>query len=299
VKTANFRDQVLYPACDDLGIDVDRDLTKQQADTLARSINHWTKEDWEAWPWPELNLTEERPFRQKWVNAYAGYKTGDELYFETNGLYYRVKADPPAGTNPTNVTYYEPLPEPWERYLAYDQVGEQSIGLVRGITNVDPRTSASGVYYPFGPGEKGIDVYGWSGTSATIWLRYQVRPSKFSCELVVADAVYPAGKVIYDKAIGECYLALEANAPGNNLTDAKWKLQPMPECLANYVKYNAAADQADDKARSDELRGLAMASFSRETDKLIEQGFPAPSYNFGRRRSRSLPNKNFVLVAAS
>lgn len=296
IRTVNFRDDVLFPALHLLGIDPELDFNKDHARAIGSFINSRVRYAWEIWEWPELNITEERAFRTVWNVAQQFTRQGiqgqgpDELYYLPNQTYYQVLAtapsDPPLGTTPDNATYFQPL-NPLTTYVAYDQIGKQSIGQVFGIHASDPGVSNTfirGDGYTLS--ERGIELAG-VGTN-TVWLTYQVRPSKFSTDLYTSAKAYLQGNVVL-WTDGQCYRAI-ANITGHTPADTGyWAMVPMPYTLSEYVKTAAASDAAEDPQLKQSLAGQAEDLIGREIDKLTAQGQPLARYKIGQSRGRGIP----------
>jgi hypothetical protein len=272
MKTVNFRDDVLFPAAELLGIDVATDFLNDFARPLARSVNSKLREGWDFWDWPELTLTEERAFRRIW-NPQSQFVPGDEVFFIGTMSYYAVRRnpplDPPVGTSPTDISYFEPLTLT-DRYIAYEQDCRGTIGDVYGVYATNPRLNGGcGVLaLEFRPSEKGIDVVPWAGP--TVFVHYKLRVPQFTIEGYDPARAYKANDLIY-WTDGEVYRA-RSNTTATDPGTVFWAKMAMPYTLSEFVKYAAAAEMADDAYTKASLRADAEAAIRREVDKLLIQG---------------------------
>lgn len=284
MRTANFRDDILHPVASRLGIDhTSPDLNVQHVRGWIPFINTRMEEAWESLDLPELRATEERAFRTIWnatgqflrsnpALALAG-EPDSFLYLPTMG-YYQVKAtaiaDPPPGALPTDTTYFEPIAIGYP-YIDLDQRGRHAVGEVLGVYNGNPRFQTTGwTGLPYRLSERGIELRGTSAPSA--WLRFTIRPSKFTAEQWDNEAVYQKGALVYNPEDGHCYRSLIGDNQGTMAPANVWALVPVPAALATYVALAAASDAADDLPTSQKLYAQAQAVLVRKYDALRAQG---------------------------
>ncbi len=305
MKTVNFRDDLLKPIAYELGIDPDSsDLNNDHAAAWTSFINRYVRQGWEAWDFPELDVTEERAFRPIWSSSKQFRRVGlnngqpDELLYipdlvAGNNPYYQVLStaptDPPVGTLPTNTTYFQPLVLV-DKYIAYDQQCRQTIGRVIGIYGSNPRmfTNSSGVKTSFRrlsykPSEKGIDVH--HTAKYTVWVKFQMVPSQFTSKQYSSTTTYNKGDLAYDPTTGNVYRAVVVttnNPPGSS----SWMVVPLPYTLQLFAIYAAASCASEDIVEQQNLMGKAQECLGREIDKLIEQGQRFPTYRTGFARKR-------------
>lgn len=72
----------------------------------------------------------------------------------------------------------------------------------------------------------------WPQTNqSTVFVFWRTAAPRFTSTAVDTGTNYAAGSLVYDASSEDCYLALEANAPGNDLTNAKWERQLIPAVL--------------------------------------------------------------------
>lgn len=108
-RTSNFLNEVVYGIAHSLGIDPQHDILKDHARAWASAISTRLRWAWEFYDWPELRITEERAFRQVFYSdvTYASAQ-GDnsQVYYPLTDVYYSAFSSPPAGTLPTDATYW-------------------------------------------------------------------------------------------------------------------------------------------------------------------------------------------------
>ena len=184
MRTANFREDVLFGVADLLGIDPDLDLLKDRAASFVRAINDATLEAWEFWEWSQLMITEERAYRPIW-NASKSFRIGNEVFYLPSMAYFKVSAtapgDPPIGTLPTNTNYYEPLTMS-DPYIAFDQPCRRAIGQIYGVFSGNPLSTPC-IGIPFRPATRAnveaITLHG-SPMGLTAFVSFKILPSKFT-----------------------------------------------------------------------------------------------------------------------
>jgi hypothetical protein len=274
MRTISFAQGVIYGMAHLLGIDPELDLLKDQARAWVASVNSKVRYAWTFWPWPELEITEERAFRQVWhtdVTYRAGQGEESEVYYIPNETYYRAIGTPPAGTLPTNATYFEEIAAAeFDRHIAYEQTGKQSIEMVVDIGRSNPRPVTSARKWGYSPSGYGIDVPFTAGP--TVWVTYIPRPPTFSTATYSKNKAYVRGDVILDITSGDCYIALQASQDKGVSLTAYWLRQDFPYFLSEYVKYAAAADQTDDMQTKADLRAQGEEALRAEVSKLLRQG---------------------------
>lgn len=293
MKLANWRDDVLYAAAHELSVDVTSiDFSKDLARQYTAFGNRHLKNAYELFDWPELNLTEERAFRNIWNDSKQFYRvnTGTDLgqlFYIPNMTYYDVVPtagiDPPIGTLPTNTTYFTPTDlTTFERYIAYEQTCQRTIGELMGIYNGNPN-----LFYPcwnvpcinYKPNEKGIQV---RTSNPTVFVRYRTPPSVFTSEPWNANTTYQKGHKVYWNYDGNCYKA-RITVPAGHVPSSStyWSMIQLPDFLAQYVALKIAGNASEDVATKGSYDNEAILVLGREIDKRIEQGQKWPTYNLG------------------
>lgn len=267
MRSVNFLSGVINPIAHKLGIDPSADLQKDHVAAWVSMINDRIIEAFEYWQWPELEIAEERAFRTIWKATRQSH-LHDELYYVPTSSYYRAIATPPVGTLPTNTTYFEPITLT-SRYIALDQPGRRPIDQVIGVYYGNPGTNCM-MGLPFYPNQNGIQLNGYSGPTA--FLKYKIRPPQFSAVAYDATVNYEKNDIRFYNATGECYQALTANIGHPPTEAAYWRKVELPEFLAPYVRYQVAADAADDIASAQKWSAAAEESLIRKANKLLEQG---------------------------
>ncbi len=271
MRTVNFRDGIVYPISHLLGIDPKADLNKDHAAAWASFVNSRVREAWTYWPWPDLTVTEERPFRPKW-SATRPVQVGDEIFYLPTFSYYKAIATPPEGTLPTDPLYYS-LITLSDYYLDFDQAGARPISEVFGIYGGNPRMNGSGLGHPvdYRPRDVGVSVFG-APHGQTVFVHYLVRPFEFSLDEYDSSKTYRRGDVVYWLDDGNCYKAKQQMTGHSPAESGYWFKQLMPYVLAEFVKYAVAADAIDDLQSMSVLRADADRALEREAGKLAKQG---------------------------
>lgn len=269
LRTANYRDEVIGGIGALLGVDP-RDLQSQTANTWAQRVNSWVRKGWDYWQWKQLQLTEERAFRQVYTSL-LNYRAGlDEVYFLETASYFRAIADVNPGETPANTAAkWIPL-DFFERYLAFDQYGDQSIGKIISLNWCDPSVGASWnrrVDFTLDGNGARVDSGG-----NTVWVTYQVRQPIFTGAQYDSTTYYSRDALVYDPESGECYRALGESAGEPVANGLYWYPQEMPYLLSEYVQYGAASDLAEDLATKSAYAGEAEERIAREINNELEQG---------------------------
>lgn len=270
MRTVNFRDGVIYPAAHLLSIDTESDLSRVHAQQFASFANARIRAAWEFWPWPEVNITEERAFRTIWKNTRT-FHQGDELFYIPTLSYYTVTGNPVAGTLPTDTNYFAPL-DVVNRYIAYDQIGRRPIGQAMSVWNGNPFTSNGALQQvPSVPSSYGIQIAnGWTGPTA--WLTYKLRESKFTAVRYDPAKQYKRGDLVY-WTDGDCYQAVVTLFTGHSPAESSyWQKMPMPYFLESYLQYAVAADAADDLTTAQLYDAKATEALENCCNRLLEQG---------------------------
>lgn len=231
------------------------------------SINRHLKRGWQHDFWPEWSPTERRAFRDDWSDI-PTYAPGAEVYFPAGDAYYSANLSPntpAAGESPLS------HPEKWTalatfaRYIALEQAGKTVISEVSRLCRNDPELN------PLRPGEiphtlnaRGIVPLGPCGTRVYVTFR-RPAPKFDATEFTLAEAV-PAGRIRYDEASGDCYLALQAST-GRAVTEAAyWEKVLFPARLENFVSIAAYADSQ----RGDDQTGKAQAEAANAELALVQ-----------------------------
>lgn len=275
MREVNFARDVIYGIAHLLSIDPEEDLLKDQARGWASSVNNHVRRGWGFWDWPEMEVTEERAFRQVFysdVTYSAGQGENSEVYYPATKLYYRLTTNAAAGTLPTDATKWTPFTADQlaDRHLAYEQYGKQDIDRFISIDNTNPRTDWTALRWNFRPSGLGIDVGWYAGP--TVWVTYIPRSHEFTTSTYDAARTYLRSDLVLDLDSGDCYRAL-ANGTGNSLNLAGyWLRQQFPYVLSEYVKYAVAAEQCGDAQQKAQWASEAEDRLKSEADKLVGQG---------------------------
>ena len=271
-------------------------VTHDTLRAIVEHINDRVNTAWNYWEWPQLQLMQQRAFRTRWTNTLQFLKVNaqgvpDELYYTTTDKYYQVKStaptDPPAGTAPTNTTYFQELTMV-NRYISLDQVNETPIGEVISVFDTDPKADANrfSAKIPFRATDQEITMT-YAGTSNLVWVVFKIVPSEFTGVPFVTGKTYTLGEAVFNPADGECYRALIAGPTGDPTAQpTQWLKVPFPKIFAKYVRAGAYADglRETDVAENDPVKlqvrntkmqlidGEAESYLQQEVDRLIREG---------------------------
>lgn len=275
------------------------------AEAIVMHINSRVEQALLAWPWPEWNITEERAFREIWRNDKQYFRTNtdgtaDEVYYLTNGLYYRVlgasDVDPPIGTLPTNTNFFSQITD-IDVYIAYDQPCRRAIGQVLGVYSTDPRTVNSCCNGPwmlsYHPSEKGMQVRG-NGNS-TVFVLYQMPIPTYTMMPHIPGRTHQRGDVVLDIDTLDCFQAIMTTTDSPTSFPSAYRRIPFLQKWYDFVRYGAFADslgEVDQGTSIDPTVRLTLASQSeskamtalqRNIDSLQMQG-QLLRWNFKKQR---------------
>jgi hypothetical protein len=287
MRTANFRDDVVFRVALELGITPDPDLAPNVGAKYISSINMHLRNGWRFYDWPELRVVRERAFRPIW-KASGIYSEGTEVFYLPDLTYFSVIDGqmPGAGVLPTNTTYFQGFNRT-SSFIALDGDCQQSMGDVLGVYSADPRNNASnGVLewwsngaareLPYRISERGVEI---QGAGATVFILFRLRPSKFTGALYDPTKSYLEGQRMFftdpnlPELDGQVFRArTDAPAGFGPTASAYWAMVPFPEFLVDYVSLMTAADNADDTIAEATFRASAMESLRGEVDSLLVQG---------------------------
>jgi hypothetical protein len=240
------------------------------------------------WDFPELTITEERAYRPPWypVGIYGpGTQQGTEVYYTAAEKYYKVKtgAHPPAGTVPTNETYWELL-DPVTPFVARDQLGRNPIGKVLGVYKSDPSLNGCAphdICLKFRPTEKGTHVC--YGPSTTVWVCFSMPPPVYTMVPWILGKAYAPGIRVYWPGLGypypvdypgfgdvyRCFAFTSAQPPYDT---EFWAREPVPDFFSTYLEAGAAADclKEGPPGADDQSRFARAAAYENEADRFIQ-----------------------------
>jgi len=209
--------------------------------------------------------------------------TGVTFTISRSPAYFTALSEVPQGTTPINTTYWTPITT-LDKYIAYDQMGQRPIGMMRGVYNVNPRLVPS-LYppgIPYRPSEKGIDVWPYSG--ATVFVNYKIVPSKFTATNW-QQGTYSYGQTVF-YTDGNCYQCGVRQTTALPTDITQWFIVPLPIVLVDYLTRAVAGDAADDSQTEAVLLKEADDLLSGKINTLAAQGQKF-RYNLGRQhRSR-------------
>lgn len=262
-RTATFK-SVLHGIASLLGLDPDVNFTASQATALTRYINKWTRRGWEAFPWPDLTVTEQRFFRDTY-NAAKTYALGDQVRDPVGGLYYQAAQGANTGHAVSVTAWWTPITITDSiLYVDLEQYLATPIGDVFEVYSAEPRKTGTCRTIPFriasGRIEFDTAAISSAGVSATdtgggVWIEFRIRPSEFNSTVWSAATAYALGEVAYVAATGLCYRAILAgtnHAPASSPT--YWTAEPMPYVLAPSILQAAYSDALKEDGQHDKAR---------------------------------------------
>ncbi|MFZ9371226.1 MAG: hypothetical protein ACO25M_05035 [Limnohabitans sp.] len=137
---------------------------------------------------PEYWAESKRAYTAADWSSTTAYDVGAQVYDPATGLCYQAKAGAPAGTLPTNTSYWYPLVR-FDPYVPPIQTGFTSIGRVVGVFAENPRAFAGAPRLPWRRSEVGVQVY---TEQPSVWIEFQVRPHRFNGVAWSNTATYTA-----------------------------------------------------------------------------------------------------------
>jgi len=287
------------------GRDPIAEIPQDMARAALDHINERVESVYGAWNWPEWELTEERAFRQIWTptDQYKRVSDADglpeEVYYLTNQLYYRVLAtaptDPPVGTVPTDVTYWEQMTAPIDTFIDYDQRCRRALGRVIGVYSSNPRangccSSARGL--SFHPSEKGIDVC-CAGGLTTVFVKHMMPMPTYTIVPYVVGKSYVRADIVFDRTTNECFQTVDTTTDSPTV-GSTWRWIPFLDKWATFVVQGAFSDCLTefDQGGNDDLQAkMALAAnaenraqeaLQNQIDQLRAQGQKL-QWNFCKR----------------
>lgn len=265
MRTVTFR-SVLWGIAYRLSLDPGKNLPADVARALTEYVNTRVRKAWNLFAWPAWTWTEERRYRADY-DAATAYAEGEEVYYPTDGNYYRA-TQATTGNAPTNATYWEEATD-LDRYVALDQDWQaHEIGEVLGVYADDPRTTSRPRPVEWWESPNGIQVSDEAGDS--VWIEFREPAPVFTTTAWATATDYDLGDLVYLSATGECYKAI-AEGSGNNPAESplEWARVKLPACLAEYVKGAAQADALREDQNMDKaaiVEGLALDHLYDEID---------------------------------
>jgi len=302
-RTVNFRkvwESIIRRHGLDPIVHIEHDIVR----SVVERINDRMATAWIFWEWPQLSLLEERAFRTTWTSLSTFFRVGcegvpDEVYYPIDGNYYRVLStapiDPPAGTLPTNTTYYTRF-DISDRYILLDQVGQRPMDGVIAIFDTDPRLSQHhyATKLPFRPTEREVTLT-WAGTGNTVFVLFTILTPQFTMALFLPGRTYKNGDTVFEPADGDCYMANQDSPSGGPASQpTMWNKLPFPAIFRRFVVAGAYADglRETDPVENDPVQrqirntkiqiadAEAEGYLQQEVDRLIQEG---QAYRYGQQ----------------
>jgi len=289
VITTPFQ-KVLYKVARKIGMDPERNLQPNVAETLAGYITDRNKQAWEEYPWPEICPIEARVYRPAW-DAERVYSLGDEVWDPVHQAYFVSLSDENQGNRcmerpaePAAGAYLEielELPEEGEtdslwwakptnlqRRVDFDQPGLTPIGDVLAVYRENPELNPNARSIGFSVLANSVLL----GTNApdVVWIEYRLRPPEFTATLWEATKIYQPDDVRYFAVAGDCYKALALTAAGESpvTTPSKWEKQPILKTLENSVMLGAYAEALEEDGQTDKAALVSSKATGRLTDAM-------------------------------
>lgn len=231
-----------------------------------------------------------------WI-ATSAYAPGAKVYYPFRQSFYQCHTAVPAGGGgilPTDTTNWGPL-NPFERYVAYQQLNKTELGDVIAVYDKDPRIFLDARPLGWTEGVKGIDVY--EPTVNTVWVHWRQKCPILRGATFNAAAIYDPGEQVYFSVTSsggtinaDFYDCLATTAAGESpgTTPAKWSKVALPYAFAEWLIHAAAADllskDGHDDWSGDEMT-LATGALTAELDKQERQKGQVPPFEVGLRKS--------------
>lgn len=172
----------------------------------------------------------------------TAYVAGNIIYYPTTGLFYQCHTAT-TGNAPTDTTRWGVL-VPFERYVAYDQTGQTSIGHVTNVYTRNPRNFSNPGELLFTLTESGVNVV---DDVAFVWVKFRLKTPVLSGAVYSASATYAATQQIYFSSTttpGNFYDCVTATTAGQSpdTTAAKWAIVEIPRLFQRYLEHGTYSD---------------------------------------------------------
>lgn len=178
MRSANFRDDVLYALAYKLGLDpINKELLDDEAEAFATFINEWVRRSYDSADWPEWTQTLE--FEPD-ANHFVSYNAFPVAPLPT------VTSDPPQIGRPLKVYLCNPM-------------------LTGGPLDTSFKMLAQGIHVGFDHGD-------------TVFIKFVPRAPKFTARKWDGGYRYSRNEVVYSPKTGECYRSRVFNNVGHDPT---------------------------------------------------------------------------------
>lgn len=208
-----------------------------------------------------------------WVTG-TSYVVGDTVLYDVDGLYYTAHtAHTASGTLTPDATGGN---DKWgvltelDKYVAWEQTGENKIGDVLEVWDYNPRTNNKSEPQPFYQSENGVQVL--NGPNI-VYVEYrQLLPSLFFSPWATGSD-YDEDDVVRFPATGaefDLYKATSGHTPSSSNdpkdSNAPWALTQIPRDFSAYLSHGAASSML----QTDEKEQLALAQEQYAERALME-----------------------------
>lgn len=227
------------------GLDPAR-LGGELAECFATWIEARLRKAWHLSTWPDTLGLEQRTYWPTWTAAI--YASGAKVWYAPGLAYYQANAATVGGDVPGVSTKWDAYTS--DRWIDFAQSGQTEIGEPLTAWANDPRrVKAPG---PLAFWHDGTTIYLNPDAPAQPWLRFRKKEPRLTSVAWDAALTYAAGEVIY-YTDGNSYLVLAATSAGQDPGDtpAKFRVQTIPEVLADYARLGAKADWLSDDGQDD------------------------------------------------
>lgn len=176
-----------------------------------------------------------------WVTGTA-YAVGDQVRNPLTDLFYQCHTAHTAGAT-FDATKFGAL-TPFDRYVAYEQTGEDAIEDVLRVTDLDPRVRADARTVKSWNSDNGVQVY---EDLPFVWIELRVRVPELQGDAWDETLTYAADRQVYYATAtvrGNFYDCLSTTSAGESPASApnKWSQVELPRRLQAFLENGAASD---------------------------------------------------------
>jgi hypothetical protein len=201
---------------------------------------------------PSLSGAENSAYWAEGADRYGGdnwesgadYEVGDKVRRQTDDRIYQCHTAHTSGAS-FDATKFGIL-TPFKRYVAFQQEGEDAIGQVIRVTDVDPEVRGDARDVRYFTTSSGVTVY---EDLAYIWITFRLAAPVLKGKAFDEEAIYNEGQQVYYENretlfAGNFYTALETTAAGDSPESepAMWSVVEVPLRLSSFLQNGMAAD---------------------------------------------------------
>lgn len=149
--------------------------------------------------------------------------------------------------------------------IAWEQTGKDALGEVQGVYPTEKMAYLEQNKLSVAIRDTGIELRFTDGDGSTSWVKYRLRPPRFTATAYAGATAYAVGDVVYYATTGECYLCIKTstgNAPTNT---TYWTKQDLPRLLENVAVRGAFSEllRQNDQKRADYEEATALEELQR------------------------------------